>query len=205
MQVVLAHSLIQLRDVISANLVTETARPGVNQNGDAILLEVVPGGSRLIENFINVLNFEKVVARAERSELAFSAELSAFAHHVGIRPGDAAALFGLVKVCFRAHSMVDCPARSLFENAVQIGVGSFEVTGLTGSGRNVAKQLMHQLTELRPHFVHFQRSAKQTHAAIDVETYAARRDHAVLLINGCNSADRKAVALMNVGHRQSAP
>src|SRR5262245_11523785 len=52
MQVVLAHGLIQMRDVIGANLVTKPARPRVDQNHDTILLEVVAGRSCLIEDFI---------------------------------------------------------------------------------------------------------------------------------------------------------
>jgi hypothetical protein len=48
--------------------------------------QVAASGRRPIED-LSHLNFEKVVARAERSELAFSPQFGALAHRVGICAG----------------------------------------------------------------------------------------------------------------------
>ena len=51
-----------------------------------------------------------------------------------------------------------------------------------------------------------QRTAEQTHAAVDVKSYATRRDHAIVVrVRRRHPANGESITLMNVGHGERPP
>ena len=62
---------------------------------------------------------------------------------------------------------------------------------------------MDELAQPGSCFVRLQVCAHQPHPAIDVETHAAGRNHAILIIGCRHTADRKSIALVDVGHGET--
>ena len=109
-------------------------------------------------------------------------------------------VFGIARL---AVAMAHHPTRALDEHLVELLGVDLDEARAAGAAGHVAKDLVHQLAQLRAHLRLAEIGAHQPHAAIDIETDAARRDDAARHIGGADAADRKAVALVDVGHRQA--
>src|SRR5262245_16132243 len=127
----------------------------MDQQNDFAFRQIQSCRGGRVEDLVHVLHFEKMISRAERSKLRLTSQLRLWAYRVRIRSDNAATILGVVEVRFGTHSMFDRPARTLFENLVQIGVGYAETARLAGARRNVAKELMHEITQ--PGFDLFER------------------------------------------------
>src|SRR5436190_1711170 len=99
---------------------SQPARAAVDEKDNAILLDVVSPGGLVVENFVDVLDFQKMIAGSQGSQLRRPALFRALADRERIRARDAAALFRLVQIRFRSHSVLDRPPRPFFENAIEI-------------------------------------------------------------------------------------
>src|SRR6516225_2175900 len=117
----MSHGLIQLRYVVRADLMAQSSRSGVDEQHDPVFLQVVLIRRVLIKYFIDKLHFEEMITGTERSKLWTASQLRAFTDGVGICAGNATPFFSVIKVCFRAHVVLDRPFRSSFKNPVQIG------------------------------------------------------------------------------------
>jgi hypothetical protein len=69
--------------------------------------------------------------------------------------------------------------------------------------RNIAENLIDQLLHAGLHISPRQITAKQSHAAINVESDAARRNDTFLDVRGRDTSNRKAVTLMYIRHGQA--
>ncbi len=75
---------------------------------------------------------------------------------------------------------------------------------LAGAGRNLPEKCFDQCAQVRLHLAIAEVGAHKAHAAVDVVADAARGDDAPFIwIGGANAADRKAVAPVDVRHRQA--
>src|SRR6476660_2051595 len=146
----------------------------MNEQDDFAYCQVEPRRRGRVEDLVDILHFEKMISGAERPKLRLTPQFRARADRVGIRSGNASAFFGVVEVCFRSHAMFDCPARTFFEDLIQIAVRYAEPARLAGPGRNIAKELMHELAQSGFDIFYSKGTAQQANAAIDIEPYAAR-------------------------------
>jgi hypothetical protein len=92
--------------------------------------------------------------------------------------------------------------RAAFENPNQFRIIQRQRSFRTGARRDVAEQLIHQLTEVRRHIFAQERACQQPHSAVDVESHAAGRHNTLGNIRCRHTADRKPVALVNIRHGQ---
>ena len=90
---VIGHDLIHAPDIFRAGLVTESARTSVNQDGDLSLEQTERFCAFNVENSFDALNFEEMIARAERAELIDPPLLGTLRHGIGAGRDKAAVLF----------------------------------------------------------------------------------------------------------------
>src|SRR5262245_5465609 len=98
-----------------------------------------------------------MIAGPERPQLGCAALLSARAHGGAIGPTETAALFGMVKIGFRSHPFFNRPTGTDLKDLIQIVAGNVELSGLSSTRRNVAEQLIYQLTKLGSNLVYRER------------------------------------------------
>ena len=92
------------------------------------------------------------------------------------------------------------PLGALFDNLAKFAAGDPDKTLAADPGRHPLEQPVDQLVEVRLDLLIVQVGGHQPHAAVDVETDAARRDDPGLGIHGRHAADGKTVAPMPVRH-----
>src|SRR5690606_1981874 len=88
----------EARERLVAGLVAKTSRAGVDHEGDLPLVEPEGGGRFFVEDLIDALHLEEVVAAAERAHLALASRERALAHRFGIRAAQAPALLAQLGV-----------------------------------------------------------------------------------------------------------
>ena len=69
----LAGALRSVGQGVVAHLVAQPAGAGMDHHADAVLRQAHRAGGRLVEDFVDHLHFEKMVARAERAALVAAA------------------------------------------------------------------------------------------------------------------------------------
>src|SRR5439155_23780019 len=132
-----------------------------------------------------------------RANLRQAAFLGSIADGGRVGALDRAAFFRVGQVVGLAVFMLHHPGGAFGEHALEVLVGKPDVAAAAGSGRNVAKELVDQLANLRSDFINAQRTAEQPHSSIDVKADPARRNHAAFVGSGGGDAtDREAVTLM---------
>ena len=88
------RGVLERRQVVVADLVAQPARAGVDQDGDLAFVQAHDLGRSRIEHAVDDLDFEEVVARAERAALVVTAGDRAIADAAGIGAFQAAARLG---------------------------------------------------------------------------------------------------------------
>ena len=83
---------------VVADLVAQAARAGVDHDADHVLFEAHDRGGVLVEDVIDDLHFEEVVARAERAALLRAALDGVVADRVRVGAVEAAVGLGVVDV-----------------------------------------------------------------------------------------------------------
>jgi hypothetical protein len=108
---------------------------------------------RAISHILNVLNFEEVIAAADRAYLRPATFLSSIGNLCGVGALECASCFGELGVARLAISVLDHPARPFSQQAVQIlGAHSYEPR-TAGPAWNVFKKLLNRFAEPRAHVV----------------------------------------------------
>ena len=154
-------------------------------------------------NLLDVLDFKEMVSAAQRSNLRPAPLFGAIRHLVDLGFGQRSFGLGKLGVAGFPIPVVDHPARALNKNFVQVLEIDLDETGSASAARHVTEDLVQQLSHPWPNVRFLKVGADQTHAAVDVETDAARRDDARGVVGGANTADRESVALVNVRHSQT--
>ena len=70
---VLGRDFSQRQQRVVAHLIAQPARAGVDHHADEVFFEAHRVGGRFVEDFVDHLDFEKMVARAERAALVAAA------------------------------------------------------------------------------------------------------------------------------------
>ena len=95
------------------NLVAQAARAAVDHHADHVLFQAHDRGRFLVEDVIDDLHFQEVVARAERAALLRAAVDGVIADQVGIGPVEPAMRLGVVDVALRRQAAAQQIARPL--------------------------------------------------------------------------------------------
>src|SRR5260370_12260202 len=162
-------------------------------------------GGAQVENALHVLDFQEMVAGAERACLRQAALLGAITYRAGVRTIDGAALFTSVQVFGSAIAVLHHPRCALNQKPIELLVRQPNIPLLSHTGRNVAEKLVNQLPELWPNFVKRKRATKEPDATINVESHPAWPDDPALVGKGRRHAtNRKTIALVDIRHRQGA-
>ena len=188
-------------EVVGAGLVAEAARARVDHHHHLAGRDPEGGGRLAVEDLVDHLHLEEMVAGAQAADLRQAALQGLPADRVGVgarawrRPPRCGR--GPPRRPGRARPGTARPARPA--GAARAGVSrSAPRAPVPWGTRRI--ELVQQLLESRGDVVPAQAGAHQPHAAVDVEADAARRDHALALVDGGHAADGKAVAPVDVGH-----
>jgi hypothetical protein len=123
----------------------ETARARVDQDRDLAFGEPVCRRSLLVEDSIDPLQFDEVVAGSERPELAGAPGQRALGHGRRVGTGDAAARLGQLEVLLGADAegFEQCPW-TFPQHFLQAQALDAERPFPAGAGRNAARDLLNQ-------------------------------------------------------------
>ncbi len=162
-----------------------------------------------VEDLIHYLNFQKVVAAAQRAQLIPAPQLGPVGDGGGVGPGHGAARLDEVQVLGLAQTLV------LHQVGDAFGQHPDKVSGVDGAGTTALApaharghrpaQIMYQRLDPAGQVVALLRGDQQPHAAVDVEADPAGRDHAVGQQGGRHAAHREAVAFVHVRHAHRRP
>ena len=204
LEAVTLGSVLERRQVVVADLVPQPARAGVNQHGDLAFVQTHDLGRGRVEHPVDDLDFEEMVARAERAALVETARDRAIADPPRIGALEAAARLGDQQVVLGSVAQVDDVGRPFRHQPGQLRLVELIASALADAGGNVAKELIHQRPDPILDVAPRQVGAQQPHAAVDVVADAAGRDHAPFLgVGRGHSADAEAITPVDVGHGQA--
>ena len=120
LDVVAAHGLAHLLEVVGADLVAEAARAGVDEHDDLPFNQAHSFSRFGMEDALDVLDFQEVVAGAERGQLRGAALLGALRAGVGTSAGHDAFLFGKDEVfAATGAALLHHPTRAAREHGVE--------------------------------------------------------------------------------------
>ena len=103
----------------------------------------------LVEDPVDDLDLEEVVARAERTALVVTAGDRAVADPVGVGAVEPAAGLGELEVARRPPALLDDVGRSLLHQLLQLGLVEQVAAGLADAGRDVAEELVDERPDPR--------------------------------------------------------
>src|SRR5207253_2920051 len=143
----------------------------------------------------------EMISRSDRAELISAAAAGVIGYELRVGAVDRAARLDAIEILVGPKADFDRALRAVAKNLVEIVLLEAQRSASTHAGRNLARDRVHELREALAKDRRRLRRAKQPHAAVDVVSDSARRDHAIVGINGGDSADREAVAFVHVRHR----
>src|SRR5438128_3805900 len=115
--------------------------------------------------------------------------------------GDAAVFLSDFEVFGPSIVVFDAPARTLLDDVAKFLARQFQKTVAADASRHALEEKIDNFFQARLYVVAREVCDDQTHAAVDVESNAAGRDHTALVhIHGRNAADGESVAAVAVGH-----
>jgi hypothetical protein len=114
---------------------TQPARASVNEHGYLATPQTESLGERVVEDFIDLLQLDEVIPRAECSELTAPAILRALRHGARVGAGKESAGFGVCEVRVDAILHLPNDRRCAFsEDAVELLVVEVISAAATGAG-----------------------------------------------------------------------
>src|SRR5579875_4120436 len=167
----------------------------VDEHGDLTRMPRPEDGCRgRVEDLIDALHFEEVIARAESAKLLEPACTGLLAHRIRRGTGDRALRLDARKILRPAEPPRDRPGSPMREHLVQIRLGQPKPPAGANARGHVLEKTVRKRPEVRRDLLVGERRGEQPDPAVDVVSYAARRDHAIVEPHGGHAANRKAVA-----------
>jgi hypothetical protein len=174
----------------------------MDQHRQLAVAETERVGCPAVEDAVDALELDEVVARAGRAQLTSAALMRALGDRLGLGAGQAAARLGPLEVVRAGEAATDERTRAGTQHVIQLLRGEQDRAMPARAGRNRARELVHERLSTRTELLGRQRQREQPHAAVDVVADAARRDDPVRQSGRRDTTDRKTVALVDIGHRQ---
>src|SRR2546426_169561 len=119
------------------------------------------------------LDFQIVVARAERAELISAALERARAHPRDVGTGEAAALLRPVEVLLGREAAAAAPARALLEHIAELRLAELHEPLGPDAGRHAREQRVDELADARADLFLGEVGEREAPPAVDVEADAA--------------------------------
>ena len=160
---------------------------------------------RPIEDVLDALQLDEVVARTESAELTGAAVVRPCRDGGGIGSREASSGLGAFQVVLGPDPAADEDARPEAQNVVQHPARESKRAVPAGAGRNRPRDLVHEPFATPTELVLRQRQDEQPDAAVDVVADAAGRDDPVGERRRGDASHREAVALVDIGHRERSP
>src|SRR5215218_5656087 len=190
-------------DVFLADLVSEAPGAGVDQDRDPTLPKTEGSCGLLVVDLVHVLHLEEVVARAQSPELGDAPLVRPPGDRSGVRAREPAAGLRVLEVLRLPETSLHQRGGSFEEYLAQFFQVQPEVlAALAHPRRDRAEERVRQGALVPLQFFSVYLGRQEPHAAVDIETDAARADHAALRVEGCDPAYREAVPPVDVGHGQ---
>lgn len=195
---------LHLLEVVRRDLVAAAPRSAVDGDRDRPLPQAEGSRRPFVEDVLDHVELEEVVAGAEGAQLreAPLPRLVADLGRVGLR--HAAVLLRRIQVLLPAVSVLHGPLRAVEEDLVQLLVSDPREALGPESGRHVPVQLVDELVPPPVEVLYRQVGPDQADPAVDVEPYAARGDGAGAGVHRGDAADGEAVAPVYVRHGHGA-
>src|SRR5262249_42277445 len=146
---ILLRSVAELGQGVVADLVAEAPTARVDHDADHVLFEAHRAGCLLVEDVIDDLDLEEVVARAEGTALLGAACLGMIADGGWLRPVEPPARLGEVNIALHAKAAAQQIARSFAEEVLEFLLVELVASRAADSGRHVAEQLLDQRADVR--------------------------------------------------------
>ncbi len=176
----------------------------MDQHRDLAFAQAHHLGRRRVVHAVDDLDFEKVIARAERAALVVTAGERPVAHAARVGTLEAAAGLGDEQVAVGTISQVDDVRGPFGHQLSELGLVERVTSALTDPRRNLSEELLDQRPDAVLHVAPFEVRAQQTDTAVDVIADTAGGDDAAFLrISRRHAADAEAVAPVDIGHGQA--
>ncbi len=187
--------------VLAADLVAEPPRAGVDHHRHPAGDQPEGRGRRRIVHLGDELDLGEVVPRPQGAELPGAALEGPRRDRLRVRPGERAALLDRRQVAARAEAPLDGPGRAALQHRRQLAAAQAQVVpARPDAGGDAGEQPVHQPRQERLDRLPAPRPGEQPHAAVDVVAHPARRDDPLVGVHRRHSADREAVAPVDVRH-----
>mmetsp|Transcript_55596 Transcript_55596/g.144526 ORF Transcript_55596/g.144526 Transcript_55596/m.144526 type:complete len:323 (-) Transcript_55596:222-1190(-) len=199
--VVTGHGALHLHQGVGRDLVAEASAAGVDHDAHlALLIDAHSPGNELVVDLVHHLDLSVVVARPESAELGQTALLGAGGHLVRVRPQHSPVLLAVLLVLWPGIPLAQRPVDAELEGLLHVGGLRRDDAHRTNAHGYVVEERLGELLLHRLHVGEQKVGAHQPHAAIDVETHAARGHDGLRVahVERCNIADGEAVATVDV-------
>ena len=121
----------------------------MDHHADQVLFQPHRAGGRLVDNLVDDLHFQKMVARAERAALIAAALEGPVAHVIGLGVGQAAAGLGVLEVAGRGPAAGGQVRRPFGQQTAQFLAAEQVRPARAHAGGNAAEEGVHQRLQPR--------------------------------------------------------
>ena len=176
----------------------------MDQHGDLPLAQAHDARRVLVEDPVDDLDLEEVVARAERAALVVAPGDGLVTDPVGVGAVEPAVRLGEPQVALRPPALLDDVGRALLHQPLQLRLVEQVLAALADAGWDVAEELIDEWPDPGLGVLPVEFRPQEPDAAIDVVADSPGRDDAPRLgVGRGHPADGEAVAPVDVGHRQA--
>jgi hypothetical protein len=172
----------------------------VYHHRDLVLEESQRRARRFIEEFLYILDLDEMIARPEGPLLGPPSLIGLFAHKRRVGALDAPAGLDPFEVRRVAVALFDSPSGALDEDLLPRVRAKTDLSLRADAGRYLAIKDPDEVPNPRGNLRSLKVAPEEANPSIDVVTDTSRRDDAFLQIKGCDTANRKPVPGVNVGH-----
>ena len=191
---------------LGADLMAEAARPAVDADDDVAFVKAERRSDPRVEDLHDVLHFEIVIPRSERSHLVALSVFRVGGHLLQLRRRHAAVFLDPVEVRGRAVALLDGPAGAARQHRIHLRASEVQPPDAADAGGHAPRQLVGQLFLEWIDILTREARVQRPHATRNVEAHATGRHHAAAIrIERRDAANRKAVSPMRVRHRVRRP
>ena len=198
---VLGRGNRHLAQEFGADLVAEATRTAVDAHHHFAAAQAEAFGNLLVVDLDDLLQFQVVIARAERADLVALPALGMLGNLLRFGAGHAAVLLDAFQIGLAAVAAVDRPARPATQHGIHFRSIESDAPGAADARRHVREQTIGEALLERLDLGDGEPRVQRAHAAGDVESDATgRHDTTLLGVERRDPTDGKAVAPVRVRH-----
>ena len=182
-----------------------SAGAAVDGDRDLPLPEAEGLGGGLVEDVLDHIQLEEVVARSEGPQLGEPPLAGLVADLGGIGIGHVAVLLGRIEVLLPAVAVLHGPFGAVHEDVLQLLVSDLREALGAESRRDVPVELVHEVVLPVADVLEGEVGLDETDSAVDIESYASGGDRSRVGVHGGDPSDGESVSPVDVRHGHRAP